>query len=205
MLCLIPPPNWGFQFELRVWLDTQTDPDPFSSFHFQFLPVCFLNCFQFWGSSLAVLIFFCILLKNTFILQERTTCHARRSSELWPKHTRGGTAVPGSLWNLRDEGSNPSCSGPMRSREKTVEHTKCKELGESMKAKAIHWKEWRMETEWAFKCELTNSRTLQPSTLATCTLTPPGGQKGKHFNSILCIWAKSQQHKRHQSRNFSLG
>lgn len=83
----------------------------------------------------------------------------------------------------------------MRSREKTAEHMKRKELGESMNAKAIHWKEWRMETEWAFECELTNSGTLQPSTLATCTLTPPGGQKGKHFNSILFIWAKSQQHK----------
>lgn len=31
--------------------------------------------------------FFCIPLKNTFILPERATCHARRSSELWPKHT----------------------------------------------------------------------------------------------------------------------
>lgn len=103
--------------------------------------------------------------------------------------------MPGSLWNLRDVSSNPSCSGPMRSREKTAEHMKRKELGESMNAKAIHWKEWRMETERDFECELTNSGTLQPSTLATCTLTPPGGQKGKHFNSILFIWAKSQQHK----------
>lgn len=66
---------------------THTNPDSFSSFPFQFLQVCFLNFFRFWGSYLAVLIFFCIPLKNTFILPERATCHARRSSELWPKHT----------------------------------------------------------------------------------------------------------------------